>query len=104
MTTKDEIILGMHQHINPEALLEAKRNGNLISYLTGVADKIFNTPGRIDPIRNEEAVYRLGNETFRVSETRSNPSGVRPPTPQPRRSLFPDETVEGRDNVRISRL
>lgn len=76
MTTKDEIILGMHQHINPEALLEARNAGNLISYFTEVANRILgiNTPHREDTQIHER----------NATEIRSTPNTIIPPTPQPR--------------------
>ena len=72
---RDEVTVTLFQNIDTDALVTAKREGNLLSYLSKIAEKILgpSTPGRREDAR----------------ET------VRQPTPQP-------DSV--RDTVRVSRL
>ena len=68
MATKDEIILGLYQNIDVDALVVAKRNGTLLAYYSALAERIV----RPDPIsRREEAVAAARNEMFQqVTNTR----------------------------------
>lgn len=139
MPTIDELTMGLMQNINVDRLTEAKRNGRLITYYAEVAGRILGDPdsinrremeisearaptmqdqinrldnspvGRSIPERIRQAITREVIGEPAAVEVRSNPSSVRPETPQPRRSetqtverrtsLFPEG--EGQDKVRV---
>ncbi len=86
MTTQDEITMALYRNIDVDALVNAKRNGSMLSYLNGIAERIIPTT------QND---YRRREE-------------VRPPTPQPVLAPRARENADGtrrrEDIVRVSTL
>ena len=94
MTTRDELTLALHQHINVNDLIIASKEGSLLSYYSGVVEKL----ARAGLITRPQESVRSGDAV----ETRSNPETVRPAIPQSRRVLFesgiPSRTMEQQIN------
>lgn len=77
MITKDELIMSLYQNIDFDRIVEAKRNGTLISYLSEVADKILNIPvsvrtREVNQTGLRQAYTEDANETRRDSVRVSN--------------------------------
>lgn len=92
---RDEITIVLFQNIDVDALTTAKREGNLLSYLSRIAERIIGPRTQND--------YRPGRRED-VNEPRSNLSTVRPPTPQLVRTGNAIRLNDSNDGVRISTL
>ncbi len=73
---RDEVTMVLYRNIDIDALVTAKRNGSLLSYLNGIAERILGP-------------------TPQARETVSDPNVVRPPTPPP---------MGRNDRVRVANL
>lgn len=99
MTTRDDITILLYQNINIEEIVEAKRNGTLLTYYSRIADRVINVTPNVTPVRTN-GISNVPSDGRHIGIPPLSSSGMIPPRVSPETI----NTTGRQDRVRVSNL